>query len=102
MANVKVFKLVTGEELLATIVLKQDQQYYILKDIVKIGYHETDKGMAFGFLPFLPVGDFSEIELKESSLVCYPVKPKADVEAEYSRIFSGIVLPQSQGLVLPS
>lgn len=100
MSNVKLFKLVTGEEILAEVVSKPSlaSDGYVLKNCIRIVYYDTGKGVSTGFAPFLPMSADEQISLKNSS-VLVEVTPKDEVLAEYTRIFSGIVIPSNQSII---
>lgn len=97
MANVKLIKLITGDELIAD--LANDHPdfngKYTLSDIIRVVYYETDKGMSTGFAPFIPMATDDPITMKESVVMCIAI-PKAEVLSEYSRIFSGLIVPPSK------
>lgn len=100
MASVKLLKLMTGEEVLAEMVSKPSltSDRYELKNCIRIVYYDTGKGVSTGFAPFLPMSSDEQISIKDSS-VLVEVTPKDEVLAEYTRIFSGIVLPNNQSII---
>ena len=100
MANIKLFKLMSGEEVLAEVVSEPSytSNKYDLKNCIRIVYYDTGKGVSTGFAPFLPMSADEQISIKESS-VLVEVTPKDEVLAEYTRIFSGIVIPTNQSII---
>lgn len=87
--NVKLYKLVSGEEVVAEEV-KVSEGVTVIDNAVALVYHQTEKGVSVGFAPFMPQGD-GKIELWHSAIaaVC---DPNEKVKSEHLRIFTGIVL----------
>ena len=104
MADVKLLKLVSGEEILATVKsmpsLSDPKIYpeWELTDVIKIVYYETEKGLTTAFAPYLPMAE-GDISIKDVAVIC-SVQPKQEVLAEYSRIFTGLVIPQKSGIIV--
>ena len=84
---IKVFKLINGEELIAS--TKECGLGYVLKDPAAIVIQQTEKGVGVGLAPYMPYAN-SEITLYTGGIVSEST-PNLDMENEYSRIFgSGI------------
>jgi hypothetical protein len=91
MADIKLYKLNSSEEILCTVESTQDTTVTI-KDAVLLIYRQAKEGaMSVGFAPFMPYAD-GNIILNRSSIASES-KPKQDLADEYNRIFgSGIVI----------
>jgi hypothetical protein len=89
---IKVFKLLNGEELIASTSITG--LGYILKDPAAIVIQQTAKGVGVALAPYMPYAN-SEITLYASAIVSEST-PNLDMENEYSRIFgSGIQVVSS-------
>jgi hypothetical protein len=89
---IKVFKLLNGEELIASTSITG--LGYILKDPAAIVIQQTAKGVGVALAPYMPYAN-SEITLYTSAIVSEST-PNLDMENEYSRIFgSGIQVVSS-------
>ena len=87
MSDIKIFKLMSGEEIVADVTDKGDT--YSLKEPVTIVYQQAEGGgMTAGFAPFMPYSH-GEIILSKASVTSHAdVDPK--LLGEYNRIFSKI------------
>jgi hypothetical protein len=95
--SVKIYKLISGEELIATTV-ETTTTSLVVEDAVTLVYHQLEGGkMSAGFAPFMPYSS-GKIEL-ELSAIAASAEVKAEMLQEYKRIFSSIITPPS-GLVL--
>ena len=106
MANIKLIRLVTGEELLADIIPHTGNGGNVvsLKNIATIGYlpNRNQQGTppAIGIGPWVPYRDMKqEVEIKVSHILCI-LNPLPDMITEYNKMFSPIVAPISS-LILP-
>jgi len=89
---IKVFKLLNGEELIASTSITG--LGYILKDPAAIVIQQTAKGVGVALAPYMPYAN-SQITLYASAIVSEST-PNLDMENEYSRIFgSGIQVVSS-------
>jgi hypothetical protein len=89
---IKVFKLLNGEELIASTSITG--LGYILKDPAAIVIQQTAKGVGVALAPYMPYAN-SEITLYASAIVSEST-PNLDMENEYRRIFgSGIQVVSS-------
>jgi hypothetical protein len=97
MADVKLFKLASSEEILATVVSKDDNTVKI-KDAVLLVYRQAKEGaMSVGFAPYMPYADGDVII--NNTAIASTADVKQDLANEYNRIFgSGIVLAQANDL----
>ena len=91
MANIKLFKLTSGEEVIATVEEITDGTF-TLKDPVTLVYRPKEDGtMTAGFAPFMPYAQ-GDIKLATLGVICFG-EPLQDMLNEYNRIFgSGIVV----------
>ena len=88
MSDVKLYKLTSGEEIMATEVTFGDNTT-ILKDVVSLVYQPTQDGqMTAGFAPYMPYSDGS-ITFQDTAIGSV-ANPKSDILAEYTRVFSKI------------
>lgn len=95
-SNLKLFKLLSGEEVLATIVQENDSFYEIEKAISLVYTPVEGKGMVASFAPFLPYCDSSIILFKGSLCCIGEVQDK--VEDEYRRAFSDIIIAPANAI----
>lgn len=94
MANIKLFKFVSGEEIIAD-VEKTEEWGVIVKDAVTLVYKPHEGGqMTVGFAPFMPYSQ-GKINLYNVSILAES-EPQEDLKNEFNRIFgSGIVVAQA-------
>ena len=97
MANIKLFKLITGEEVLGDIV-KQTDDTFTIEDTVAIVMQPTQDGrISPGFFPWLSMIDGPKI-IKERDVICYG-SPEAQLLAAYQSMFSKIITPK-KGIIV--
>ena len=90
MSDVKLVKLTSGEEIMYTQISVGDSAT-VVKDAVTLVYHQTEQGtVSVGFSPFMPYHD-GTIAIWHNSIAAVS-EPQAQMLAEYTRVFSGIVL----------
>jgi hypothetical protein len=99
MANIKLFKFVTGEEIIADI-KTTDSDNYIISDAVTLVYRQKENGeMTVGFAPFMPYAG-GDITINSKSIVATS-DPQDDLKNEFNRIFgSGIVVAPANDSLL--
>ena len=91
MSDVKVFKLFSSEELIATIVSSDDQTITI-EDPITLAYQPMGDGkMSVGFAPFMPQST-GQIVLQKTAVAC-TAAPKDALLTEYNRVNSKIITP---------
>lgn len=89
--NIKLFKLVTGEEIIAK-VIKSNATEHILEDAVSLVYQSTNDGrMTAGFAPYMPYAEGS-IFLNPTTVISSTDQIKDKVIEQYHRVFSDIIL----------
>ena len=97
MSDIALFKLISGEEIIGTIV-GTSPDYVELKDSVSIAYHPAGDGkMSAGFAPHMPYSEGNLILYSRAIAVRTGVKE--DMLNEYKRIFGGIITPP-KGLII--
>jgi len=90
MSEIKLYKLASGEEIIAKVLHVNDHKL-VITDAVSIVYHQVGDGqMSAGFAPFMP---YSEGDIQ---LYHHAITSSSSVQdkllAEYNRIFSNIVI----------
>lgn len=91
---IRVFKLVTGEEII-TKVLSEDEKVFTIEKPLQMGM--TQRG--FQFAPVAMMMDMDKlIDLSKEKIVMQgpPVK---ELENQYESAISGIALPQKSGII---
>jgi hypothetical protein len=91
MADIKLIKFVSGEEIICTLI-SAGEGAKVIKDGVTLVYHQTKEGtVSVGFSPFMPYHD-GTIAVYDSSIAAI-TDVKKELLSEYNRIYgSGIVL----------
>lgn len=96
MSEIKLYKLASGEEIIAKAVSTKSGVIEI-EDSVSLVYHQVDNGrMSVGFAPFMPyAGD--KVTLRESAVAAESV-PNDQILQEYNRVFSNIVIAPANSI----
>lgn len=91
MADIKLIKFTSGEEIIAELI-SAGEGAKVIKNGVTLVYHQTEKGtVSVGFSPFMPYSD-GTIALYDNSIAGVS-DVKKELLSEYNRIYgSGIVL----------
>jgi hypothetical protein len=91
MADIKLYKLTSSEEIMCTVVSTSDG-IQLIKDAVLLIYRQAEGGnMSVGFAPFMPYAE-GAIALNDTAISSIG-DPKKDLIVEYNRIFgAGIVV----------
>lgn len=90
MADIRIFKLMSGEELLGQ-VKEKNGEGIVLKNAVSIVYQQTEKGLGAGLAPFMPYCQ-DPITIREHAIASSG-EPGKDMLNQYNTIFgSGIVV----------
>lgn len=96
MSDVRLVKLTSGEEIMYTEISVGDSAT-VVKDAVTLVYHQTEQGnVSVGFSPFMPYHDGS-IAIWHNSIAAVST-PQEQMLAEYTRVFSGIVLASANSI----
>jgi len=97
MANIKLFKLITGEEVLGDII-KETEDSFVIDDTVAIVMQPTQDGrISPGFFPWLSMIDGPKT-IKERDVICYG-SPEAQLLSAYQSMFSKIITP-NKGIIV--
>ena len=97
MSDVKVYKLLSSEELIATVV-SSDADTITIEDPVTIAYEPIGDGkMSVGFAPFMAQST-GQIILQKQAIACIAT-PKDALLTEYNRINSKIITPSKDIVV---
>ena len=97
MSETVLYKLASGEEILAT-QISVGETSTVIDDIVSLVYHETDKGVSVGFAPFMPQHE-GTITLWHNTILA-TAYPNAQVKSEHQRIFSKIVIAPAGSIIV--
>ena len=95
MSDVRVLKLVNGEDVVAK-VEKQDNQL-ILSDPLRIIMIPSEQGMGMALISWIPYSADDKVSIPEDRVLCN-VTPENGVKVEYQNQTSSIVQP-NQGLI---
>ena len=90
--DIKVFRTITGEDLVAEIVDTKYGEYYYVKNPAVINLTDTETSIRVGLTPYLPFAK-GPIKLHIHSLSA-EAELDPDMIKEYKRVFSPIVVPR--------
>ena len=100
--NVKLIRLLNGEELMAEVVSSNDSKVTI-KDAIRVvvmPQRDPKASPSIGFAPWLEFSEDKQVELDKSH-VLFVVTPIKEFVNQYNSLFGGIVTPTTK-LILPS
>lgn len=100
--NLKLIRLLNGEELMAEVVSSNDSKITI-KDpirVVVMPQRDPKAPPSIGFAPFLEFSEDKKVEIDKSH-VLFMVTPIKEFVNQYNSLFGGIVTPTTK-LILPS
>lgn len=100
--NVKLIRLLNGEELMAEVVSSNDSKVTI-KDAIRVvvmPQRDPKASPSIGFAPWLEFSEDKQVELDKSH-VLFMVTPIKEFINQYNSLFGGIVTPSTK-LILPS
>jgi len=90
-----VFKLSTGEEIIASVMEEVSTGYMIKSPLCMV---PTQKG--YQFAPLLMMADPARlVPLNSSLIVAGPVQPVTELEGQYESVTTGIALPQKSKII---
>jgi hypothetical protein len=89
-----VFKLSTGEEVIASVVEETSAGYVIKNPLCMV---PTQKG--YQFAPLLMMADPSKPVTLNGSLVVATTQPVTELEGQYESLTTGIALPQKSSII---
>ncbi len=96
MSDIKLFKLVTNEEIICNVVSAEDN-FFVIDDAVSVVYHKTEKGLASGFGAFMPHSEGPIILNTNAIIGSGRIHP--EVLNNYNTLFSKIVVPPTKIVV---
>lgn len=100
--NVKLIRLLNGEELMAEVISSNDSKVTI-KDAIRVvvmPQRDPKASPSIGFAPWLEFSEDKQVELDKSH-VLFMVTPIKEFINQYNSLFGGIVTPSTK-LILPS
>jgi len=98
-SNVKIFKLITGEEIVGDIVQEiAETNEYVLEDTVAIVMQPTQDGrLSPAFFPWMAVMDGAKV-IGSENIICMG-NPDASLLNAYQSMFSKIITPK-KGIIV--
>lgn len=99
--NIKLLRLLTGEEILAEILPSGDEVCRIKNPIrvIVVSNKVDPKTPSIGFSPWIEFSDDKEFTIDKSHIVVI-MNPITEFVNQYNSMFGGLVLPKSN-LILP-
>ncbi len=96
--NIKLVKLVTGEEILCELENK-DNGIVMKNPIAMMTVPGEDGQIGLGLAPWLPASKTREMPIKNEHIICI-VEPSKDLHDHYNTTFgSGIVVPPDKDII---
>jgi hypothetical protein len=96
MNNIKVFKLISGEEIIAE-VFNQFDQYIELKSPATIVIQQTQQGVGVGLMPYMAYAT-GNVQLYKNAIAS-EASPDVKMINEYNRIFGSGIQIASAGSI---
>lgn len=100
MANLRILKLTTGEEIVGDLVEVEGREIYRIENpcVLAIGMNQSGKA-ALQMQPLLIFSDQKVVQIKHDHVI-YEVSVAQEIKNKYNEIYgSGIVLPTSQSII---
>jgi hypothetical protein len=97
MSEIKCFRTITGEDIIAEIVDTKYGEYYFVKNPATINLTDTESSIRVGLTPYLPFAD-GAIKFYIHSLSAEANLDPKMVE-EYKKVFSPIITPSSKIII---
>ena len=94
--NVKVFKLINGEDLIAE-VQEENADFFTLSTVASIVMQQTERGVGVALAPYMPYVS-EQITLYKSGLTASST-PELQMLNEYNRIFGSGIQIASAGSI---
>jgi hypothetical protein len=95
--GIKVFKLISGEELIGSITAGSDAGYFV-EGAATIMLQQTENGIGVGLAPYMPYAEGDKIYLFRHAIAS-EAEPAVAMRNEYSRMFgSGIEIAPASSL----
>ena len=106
MNEIKLIKLLNGEELLAEVFPQSHNAFMgklIVKNVVRVVVipNKLDpKTPSIGFAPWMEFSDDKEVKINEAIIICV-TNPVKEFLTQYQSMFGKVVTPTMGGLILP-
>lgn len=100
--NLKILKMISGEELLAE-VLNETDTHISVKNPVRVIVMPTKtspQNPTVGFAPWADFSDEKEFTIHKAHVIV-SMNPVKEFVSQYNSMFSGIVAPPSSKLIIP-
>ena len=97
MEKIYLFKLISGEEMIARIIADHEH-VFVVKQPVTITYHQVDDRITGGFAPFMPYGGEDNIRIYKTSVAAMSMTPQQRIVDEYIRATTGIQIAPANSL----
>lgn len=94
--NVKVLKLVSGEEIIGKV--KKENGKYHIEDPLKIIMVPSGNGIGMALAPYVPYTTNEKIDINEEH-VMLEIEPMEDLKSGYISEVTGIVTPPHSGII---
>ncbi len=96
------FRLITGEEIVARLSAIDDDSFTVSKPIVAQMQMVAPNQAALAFAPFMSTADeaTSRFRFPRTNLLCDPIKPRADISSQYTKMTTGIEIPVNASSLL--
>jgi|TARA_B110000495_G_scaffold72226_1_gene61762 hypothetical protein len=96
MSDIKLYRLTTGEEIVARYVGDYPDGHYVQNPIAMYAAEEGK----IGFMPFMPYTDAADgLEIKDTNIV-FILNPIPEIIAQYEQATSTIMVPPKQGIIV--
>ena len=94
MSDIKIFKLVNGDELIAEVVSGHQAINWKVRRVrmILMQQHAQSGQIGLGLLPWLASNIDGEVEIYSASLMTLPFDPEENLQKEYLSQTSGIAL----------
>ena len=93
--NVKVFKLINGEDLIAQV--KENADSFLIESAASIVMQQTERGVGVALAPYMPYAA-DELTLYKTAITAVG-EPEVQLLNEYSRIFGSGIQIASAGSI---
>lgn len=92
MAQVNIFKLVSGQEIIARL-NGSDSENLVIEHPLAIQPRMTEKGFALALIPFSFGGVADKVTIPRKHILCV-MDAETDLETQYTSSITGLILPQ--------
>jgi hypothetical protein len=102
--NVKLIRLLSGEELIAELITDhEDTNKIVMKNplrVMVIPSKSNPQTPTVGFAPWMEFSDDKKFELDKSHVLCI-MNPVKEFVNQYNATFGGIITPKTSNIILP-